>query len=201
MKLSLRKKFDQFQHNQNTQRNVELIINVLLIAIIALFVIRPAAARISGMNENKKEAEVLLAQLTDKRVDLENAEKVINELQDTLPLYEDALPDEPKQFDLLNTLRVAAEREEIVLEQLTHMAGTPGQVSFTITGGGNYSQVTKYIELLEKMPRLLAIEQIIVTKSEINDENIAPSLSVSISGYGYYHYEPVELLHAQSAQE
>lgn len=200
MKVSLRKKFEQFQHDQTTQRNLELIVNLVLILIIAIFVIRPAAANIAAMNESKKEAEALLSQLTSKRSSLEIAEKTVQELQNTLPLYEDALPDEPKQFDLLNTLRVVAEREEVVLEQLTHTAGVPGQVSFTITGGGNYAQATNYIRVLEQVPRLLEIEQIIIAKSEINDESIAPRLSLSVSGYSYYYEELIELLHQQTQQ-
>jgi len=201
MKLSLHKRFEQFQHDQNTQRNVELVVNVLLVAVIAMFVIRPALTRIMTMNENKKIADDLLVQLTHKSAALEKAEELVAELQEDIPLYADALPDEPKQFDLLNTLRVAAEREEMVVEQLTHTAGTPGQVAFTMTGAGSYSQIIKYIEMLEKMPRLLEIEQIVVAKSVINDESIAPGLSVSISGYGYHYQDPVRLLHEQPSEE
>lgn len=201
MKISFHKRFEQFLHNQNLQRNVELVVDALLVVIIVLFIIRPAISSISAMNKSKEEAEALLVQLEEKRGGLEDAQELLGELRDTLPLYEDAFPDEPKQFDLFNTLRVAAEREEVVLEQLTHLAGNPGQVTFTITGGGTYAQITDYVSLLERMPRLFTLENIMITKSDINDEAVAPRLSVSINGIGYYYDGEVELLHESDQLE
>ncbi len=195
MKLSRKKQFQEFVHDPTNLRTIELVVVSILILLITVVVGVPTISDIMQLRDDLKQANVLQAGLSQKRTNLEKAATLAQQTSENRSLFTDAFPTHPKQFDLLNTVRVVGEREDVVFDSIEHaFAGEEGEVNFTITGSGTYDAVTRFIETLEQVPRLIQLTQVAISK--VNEANTQPgtSLSFTIMGLGYYYPEEVALL-------
>lgn len=182
----------ELKRDQGMQRILEIVIDVMLILVLILLAMRPAVGSILNLRGDLQEISALSNRLQQKVDSLSQAEAAVDQLREQEDLLKEALPLEPKQFDLLNQVQLLAGAEAISVEQLFHKAGDPGKVEFNVAGTARYEQIVSFIQKLENMPRLVQVTSVSVTQIEDADQ-ADPLLSFSIIGVGYHYIEPVAL--------
>lgn len=197
MKIPFNDKINLVRQSRLLQRQVELILNIVLIMIMLLLCMYPTFVDIQTISTHQKDINAILSQSNEKLSSLSAAEKLVANTQSSFGLFEDAFPIEPKQFSLINTLRIAAEQRFLDLEEITHRFAQVGVVEFTATGRGTYTDIVEYVAQIEQLPRLVNVSTVDLKVSvvlEDVDTVTNPVLVFTISGQGYYYEDAVSLL-------
>jgi Tfp pilus assembly protein PilO len=192
------KELETLRRNKNAQRIVELVINSILLIVLLGVVAFPLFQSIGQLRTQNAELQELKTSLAQKRESINQAEQQVRELEASVPLLVEALPLAPKQFDLLNQVKIVGETNQLTLEQLLHKAGETKEVEFSVVGTGTYAESVNFLNAIEVLPRLIQVTGISMVAAAL-DESADPELTFTIEGEGYYYPEEVSLIQTVEA--
>lgn len=178
------------------------VFSFLAVSLFAWYAVRPTASTIIHLKREITDKTDVNKQMEDKITALIEAQATYEEIQDKLPLVEQALPHNPDGVILAKQLRNLAvisgsSVSAIQLPSLPLLSkeATPGaktapvkpieEFQVTIVVSGSYENVKAFLMGLLKLRRITAINSISIKQFSHQDDTIS-SLQLSIALKSYY---------------
>lgn len=186
-----------------------LIASLSLVALFIVFALSPTVATIIGLMKKIDVQRQTIVSMDKKINDLIAAQDDLSRFESSLPALEEALPSYPKIESVVNSIELAATRSAVKIESLDFtpisllgknkaIAGKGGEknkskfkdkeielINFSLVVSGNDDNLKIFLTTLEKMPRLIKIDNLSVgNKSKI----------VSLTGYSLCFIDEPNLL-------
>lgn len=165
-----------------------------LVIIFVAFAIRPTFSTIIELRQKLREGQKANKSLDEKITSLSAAQETYAKIEDDLLLLSAAVPGDKKIVDFLNKVNLLASSNELIVETLeykksatsltqTENAGAEkgNTLEFTVSGKGDYGKIKSFTERLEKMQRLVNIENAEVARKEGEEK-----LEFTVVGKIYY---------------
>lgn len=175
---------------------------VIIIIILTLTVFRPTLVNVFKLREKNQKNKEMLAKLIDKAQKLEAIDEV--EIKKRVELVEEVLPSQKPVLELLSSLEQLSVEEGVVFGGLELKPGKIDElsksktereefeISFNIEG--NLSNISSFVNKLEKTPPLMKIERMDLKLSR-GRENISEteeigSLKAALGVRVFYQFLP-----------
>lgn len=184
------------------KNGTEILLSTVLVAFLALFVLRPTISTITALLSEIKNQEKTESQLNTKIAALKQAKQVWTSEQNSIALLDQALPksSQPVQFLQLVEGHTAKHNLKIVTFTLDDIAiigennlkrpNIKGEVPNTniiklsLTVQGNYENLLNFLKDFEELRRTIAIKSI--NLGEQNEEDLTQDLVLTITGSTAY---------------
>jgi Tfp pilus assembly protein PilO len=193
----LKKSLLQFYHNPVAAVSFELFLSVGAIIFFSVFAIRPTLLTMSDLLKEIKDKEELVGQLERKIAALATVQSEYLQLQDQLPLLDQALPNTPELINSLKIIEKIAQQNQLFItnmvvgtipeESTTQPSAASAErvnlpVSLTVTS--DYPTIRQFIEDLQQNRRSFVIDTIVFSKVE---QKGSVSLTATITLYLPYY--------------
>lgn len=195
--------FNRYLKTAKQKTYIELVWTFFLLIILLLFPIRLTFATILDLNQKLREGNKVNTELDSKLANLAQAQNSYTKVKTDLDLLDSALPGKPLILNLLNSVNQIALADNLSLSDLnyqeakvtTAIAGTPfdpnsrtaqsvldvGSFPFVVKGSGDYLNIRKFINDLEKFDRIIQIQNFDLGKGE--DKT---ALDFSVGGQAFW---------------
>lgn len=183
-----------------------IIFSFLAIALFALYAIRPTIATIIYLRKEIADKTTVNNQMEQKIANLIEAQAAYQEIQPLIPIVKDALPENPDAIGMILQLRnlanetgatisaVRVSATPLTVEQNTsqkqkqHTTKT-SEFTFSFVLGGTYTAVTKYLEGLTTIRRIISIESLnIQPEGDESGRNSSNMLKLTVQLKSFYSY-------------
>jgi len=175
-----------------TQKIISVILTLIALCLFGLFVINPTLSTIVKLRKEISDNEIVNQKLGEKISALNSLQQAYSRLEDDLPDVLGSIPTSPLVPLFIGQIQAVAKNTNIQISQLQS-----SQVDlfkddetsqkylayvFSFTGDGTYEDITKFIENITNMQRIVGIE----TSTINNAENNNKSLRINIQGMTYF---------------
>ena len=171
-----------------------LILSLLTAAFFGLFAIKPSLVTIGGLVKEVEDKRMASEKLAQKINSLSLAQREYASLQSDLPKVYAVLPRKSNFSKLTKQIEYLAGKNNIFLLNLRIQRISifgekkkelvPLELDFNL--GGGYRNLKVFLEDLEKLERMVTIEDLGFSKKKTGREKIGLPLSLRISAKGYY---------------
>lgn len=175
-----------------TQKIISISLTLIVLCLFGLFAINPTLSTIAKLRKEISDNEIVNQKLGEKISALNSLQQAYSRLEDDLPQLLGSIPTSPLVPLFIGQIQAVAKNTNIQISQLQSSQVDlfkDGEVSqkylvydFSFTGDGTYEDVTKFIENIVNMQRIVGIE----TSTINNAENNNRSLRINIQGVTYF---------------
>lgn len=175
-----------------TQKLVSIILTLIALCLFGLFAINPTLSTIAKLRKEISDNEIANQKLGEKISALSSLQQAYSRLEDNLPDVLGSIPTSPLVPLFIGQIQTVAKNTNIQISQLQSSQVDlfkDGEVSqkyliyaFSFTGDGTYEDITKFIENIINMQRIVGIE----TSTINNAQNNNRSLRINIQGVAYF---------------
>jgi len=189
-----------FVNQQITKVSLELILFLSMIAIFALFALKPTIITIVSLQKEIKLKNEIDQKLAKKVSALSQAQLVLAKVQNSLVYLDKTLPQEVEFTRFEREIEYLAVKNNVILadarfgqfdilgdnlgqelKKTSKTAYTP--LSFTVIAGGSYQDLKNFLKDLEILDRLVIIDEI---KFDKQAQVTGADLQAKITGKVYY---------------
>lgn len=180
--------------NRTVRTYSSVIFSLITITIFGLFAIKPTLATIVSLQKSIAEQQHILDALNNKSLNLAQGRKNYDNLDpQAIAKLNNLLPNSTSLPSLIASLESLAQLHQASISGLqfqpTELVGQPTtlaknaslkEIDFTLNVHGSFSQLTNFLQALEKTRRLITISSVNFGKSE------GGPLVLSINAKAYY---------------
>ena len=162
--------------------SLEIILSVFTVTLLIFAAIRPTLTNVASLQKKVEDLEVVNKKADNKIAQVFAAQTDLDKFQDKLRLYDEAVPDGFKYFDMAGRLELIAQKKGLAIQTITlpgiHLFGTgkgagdwsqkiptksPGniiqaEVSFVVKGSP--AEVKAFLSDIENLDRLTLLSSI-----------------------------------------
>ena len=175
-----------------TQKIISIILTLIALCLFGLFVINPTLSTIAKLRKEISDNEIVNQKLGEKISALNSLQQAYSRLEDDLPQLLGSIPTSPLVPLFIGQIQAVAKNTNIQISQLqssqvdlfkdSEVSQKYLAYAFSFTGDGTYEDITKFIENIVNMQRIVGIE----TSTINNAENNNRSLRINIQGVVYF---------------
>jgi len=175
-----------------TQKIISIILTLIALCLFGLFVINPTLSTIVKLRKEISDNEIVNQKLGEKISALNSLQQAYSRLEDDLPTLLGSIPTSPLVPLFIGQIQAVAKNTNIQISQLqssqvdlfkdSEVSQKYLAYAFSFTGDGTYEDITKFIENIVNMQRIVGIETSTINNAEINNT----SLRISIQGMTYF---------------
>lgn len=191
--------------------SVEVILSVFTIALLILVAIRPTIGTILTLRKSIEDLTELSNKLNSKITSLSQAQQTLEKNSSNVALYRLAVPSDPDLTGLAKRIEILAQEHELKLDSVNYQnipivgnlldidsgkgvlvsPDKPQTVTVNINLVGRFSNISQFVNDLERLDRLVLIESANYQKSKLDPENETfGSVKASIKTSIYYKLMP-----------
>lgn len=177
---------------ERMQKFTTLVFTVTALSFFGLFAISPTLSTIANLNKQLSDNKFVDQQLQDKINNLYLLQQKYSQLTPDLPYVLDSFPKNPQVPLLVAQLQSLAQSSNIAITSLqTFEVEVPNSsvstkkyyaYSFSISAGGSYENLSKFVNSMIKMQRIVSIN--ILTLSRNTGEG--PPTQLNFKGTAYF---------------
>lgn len=177
---------------ERMQKFTTLVFTVTALSFFGLFAISPTLSTIANLNKQLSDNKFVDQQLQDKINNLYLLQQKYGQLTPDLPYVLDSFPKNPQVPLLVAQLQSLAQSSNIAITNLqTFEVEVPNSsvstkkyyaYSFSISAGGSYENLSKFVNSVVKMQRIVSIN--ILTLSRNTGEG--PPTQLNLKGTAYF---------------
>ena len=180
MKLSLKKEgYDKYSKalvpylkNTENQKYISVFLTIGASIFFILFAINPTISTIARLTKEVADNKTLENNLSKKIENINSLGSLFPDIEQDIPLIEDAVPIRPDAPTLVAQIQKLADESAITIGSvevspinLTANQGTSSSTfDFSMTIGGQYNDFSRFLDYLVTMQRALSINSILITK-------------------------------------
>jgi len=175
-----------------TQKLISIILTLMALCLFGLFAINPTLSTIAKLRKEIADYEIINQKLGEKISALSSLQQAYSRLESDVPTVLASVPKSPFVPLFIGQMQSLAISSNIQLSQLQNsqvdLFKEDGEskkyyaYSFTLTGDGTYEDITRFIENITNMQRLVGVD----VSSINNTENNNISLRINFQGVTYY---------------
>ena len=177
---------------ERMQKFTTLVFTIVALSFFGLFAINPTLSTIANLNKQLEDNKFVDQQLQSKINNLYLLQQKYNELTPDLPYVLDSFPKNPQAPLLVGQLQSLAKSSNITVNSLqTFEVEVPNSsvttkkfyaFSFSISASGSYENISKFIDSVVKMQRIVSINIFSLSKNS----GEGPSTQLNFKGTAYF---------------
>ena len=175
-----------------TQKLVSIILTLIALCLFGLFAINPTLSTIAKLRKEIDDYEIINQKLGEKIFALSALQQAYSRLEDKIPTVLGSIPSSPAVPLFIGQVQSVAKNSNI---HVTHLQNSQVDLfkgkktsekyhtySFSLTGDGTYEDITKFVENITNIQRVVGIN----ASSIDNAENNNKTLRFNFQGIAYY---------------
>lgn len=185
-------------YNQPVARaSLELFLTIGTVAFFALFAIRPTLLTMSNLIKELDDKKVLDTQLSEKIASLQSSQIQYAQLEQRLPLLDEAIPLRPQFYEAIVLVEKVASDNNLVIQNLS-LQTIPADkeldqpltsqarqfLPFRVTLSGDYESIKNFVSQVQSLRRLFTVESIVFNAKEEKQQR---RLEATLNIYAYYY--------------
>lgn len=177
---------------ERTERFTSVILTLIALSMFGLFAINPTLSTIAKLQKEIVDLEVINQKLEEKIADLTSLQRAYNRLENDVPVVLGTIPISPFVPLLIGQIQSVARDSNIHVTQIQNSEvelfkeGEPAKkyyfYSFSINADGTYENISRFIDNLTHMQRIVTINTVSINKQA----RIAETLQLNLQGVAYY---------------
>jgi type IV pilus assembly protein PilO len=185
-------------YNQPVARaSLELLLTIGTVAFFALFAIRPTLLTMSNLIKELDDKKVLDTQLSEKIASLQSSQIQYAQLEQRLPLLDEAIPLRPQFYEAIVLVEKVASDNNLVIQNLSLQtipadkeldqpltSQTRQFLPFRVTLSGDYESIKNFVSQVQSLRRLFTVESIVFNAKEEKQQR---RLEATLNIYAYYY--------------
>jgi len=185
-------------YNQPVARaSLELFLTIGTVAFFALFAIRPTLLTMSNLIKELDDKKVLDTQLSEKIASLQSSQIQYAQLEQRLPLLDEAIPLRPQFYEAIVLVEKVASDNNLVIQNLSLQtipadkeldqpltSQTRQFLPFRVTLSGDYESIKNFVSQVQSLRRLFTVESIVFNAKEEKQQR---RLEATLNIYAYYY--------------
>ena len=194
-KLQQKKYFESLPDfkEERTQKFTTLVFTIVALSLFGIFAINPTLSTIANLNKQLADNKFVEQQLSAKINNLYVLQQKYAELQPDMPYVIDSVPKNPLAPLLVAQIQSLAQNSNIVIRGLqtfeVEVPNSPSKqknyyaYSFSLSASGSYENLTKFIDSMVKMQRIIYINVIAISR---NTGQQGPLSQLNFKGTAYF---------------
>lgn len=177
---------------ERMQKFTTLVFTITALSFFGLFAISPTLSTIANLNKQLSDNKFVDQQLQSKINNLYLLQQKYSELTPDLPYVLDSFPNNPQVPLLVAQLQSLAQSSNVAITNLqTFEVEVPNSsvntkkyysFSFSISAGGSYGDISKFINSMVKMQRIVSINVLSLSRNS----GEGPSTQLNFKGTAYF---------------
>jgi len=169
-----------------------LVFTITALSFFGIFAISPTLSTIANLNKQVSDNKFVDQQLQDKIKNLYLLQQKYDQLTPDLPYVLDSFPKNPQVPLLVAQLQSLAQSSNIVIDSLrTFEVEVPNSsvstkkyyaFSFNISASGSYESLTKFVDSMVKMQRIVSINSLSLNRNQGD----GPPTQLNFKGTAYF---------------
>lgn len=185
-----------------TQVSLTIVMSLVIVAIFAVFALRPTLVTIVTLRKTILESRKTLEQLQSKTTNVQRAAELLETIKPSLARVDLGITKEGADYRSITTQIEMITRQAGVQLQSESLGATllysrviapynpnkdQGVVALPVTlrVSGSYTNIVDFLRALTNMERSIGVDSIVVTK-EAGGREGGVAVSLNVSGYVYY---------------
>lgn len=185
-----------------TQVSLTIVMSLVIVAIFAVFALRPTLVTIVTLRKTILESRKTLEQLQSKTTNVQRAAELLETIKPSLARVDLGITKEGADYRSITTQIEMITRQAGVQLQSESLGATllysrviapynpnkdQGVVALPVTlrVSGSYTNIVDFLRALTNMERSIGVDSIVVTK-EAGGREGGTTVSLNVSGYVYY---------------
>ncbi len=175
-----------------TQKFTSSILTLIALAFFSLFVISPTLSTIAKLKKEIADSAIINQRLEKKIAALASLQQAYSRLKNDVPVVLEAIPQSSNVPLFIGQIQSVARSSNVRLSQMQNLQvdlfeqnETPKRYysySFSLTAGGTYEDISKFMENITNMQRIVGIDASSIDKEGSSNK----SLRLNLKGVVYY---------------
>lgn len=175
---------------EKNQQYFAVILTLGASIFFALFAINPTLSTIAHLRREVLDSKSVEKKLSDKINSLSSLSQEYQNVQKDIPYVLDAIPNKPESLILTAQIQSIAQSSAVTISniQISPMSldvlesTNSSSLTFNLSANGSYEDIKKFVSSLVDMQRIVSVDAISVSKTEIADDKV----DLSIKGSSYF---------------
>lgn len=177
---------------ERTQKLVSIILTLITLCLFGLFAINPTLSTIAKLRKEIDDDEIINQKLEEKISALSSLQKAYVRLEDKIPTVLGSIPQSPTVPLFIGQVQSVAKNSNIQVSLLQNSrvdlfkegkgSEKYSAYSFSLAGEGLYEEITKFMEDITNMQRVVGVN----VSSIDNVKNNNKTLRFNFQGVAYY---------------
>lgn len=174
-----------------------VLLSFFTVVFFSVLAIRPTVTTIGQLVREIEDKRSINAALDNKLNALDSLQGELVRVQSDIPLIFNVLPDNSALGRLMQSLEYLAQQQGVALVSVrfqpipvTEGADSKGEkaqtVQFSMSLGGSFSNITAYLNTLERLDRLIVISKVNFISSASNFRGQGFSTVAEVEGQGFF---------------
>lgn len=178
--------------NKNTKKFTTIILTLIAVSLFGLFAINPTLSTIAKLQKELEDNQFIDNSLRQKISNLSVLQQKYSALQNDLPIILNTIPQDSQIPLVMGEIQSLVKQSNIQLESLQNFQvelvkdndinNKYYSFEFSVSGFGSYDDISKFINSLASMQRLIDIKALAVNRQ--TDTNA--SLRFTLRGIAFY---------------
>lgn len=178
--------------NKNTKKFTTIILTLIAVSLFGLFAINPTLSTIAKLQKELEDNQFIDNSLRQKISNLSVLQQKYSALQNDLPIILNTIPQDSQIPLIMGEIQSLVKQSNIQLESLqnfqvelvknNNINNKYYSFEFSVSGFGSYDEISKFINSLANMQRLIDIKALSVNRQ--TDTNA--SLRFTLRGIAFY---------------
>lgn len=178
--------------NKNTKKFTTIILTLIAVSLFGLFAINPTLSTIAKLQKELEDNQFIDNSLRQKISNLSVLQQKYSALQNDLPIILNTIPQDSQVPLVMGEIQSLVKQSNIQLESLQNFQvelvknndfnNKYYSFEFSVSGFGSYDEISKFINSLASMQRLIDIKALSVNRQTDNNA----SLRFTLRGIAFY---------------
>lgn len=178
--------------NKNTKKFTTIILTLIAVSLFGLFAINPTLSTIARLQKELEDNQFIDNSLRQKISNLSVLQQKYSALQNDLPIILNTIPQDSQIPLVMGEIQSLVKQSNIQLESLQNFQvelvknndinNKYYSFEFSVSGFGSYDDISKFINSLASMQRLIDIKALAINRQ--TDTNV--SLRFTLRGIAFY---------------
>lgn len=178
--------------NKNTKKFTTIILTLIAVSLFGLFAINPTLSTIAKLQKELEDNQFIDNSLRQKISNLSVLQQKYSALQNDLPIILNTIPQDSQIPLVMGEIQSLVKQSNIQLESLQNfqvelvknndLNNKYYSFEFSVSGFGSYDEISKFINSLASMQRLIDIKALSVNRQTDNNA----SLRFTLRGIAFY---------------
>ena len=180
--------------SERSQKFFGIVLTLCALSFFGFFAIKPTVSTIVKLQKELSDNQFVLSQMETKIKNLTELRKQYSDLQNNIPIITSAIPIQPDAHLLFAQIQSIAQTSNVTIKKLQNseveILGNDKNAnkdyysySFSIGGSGSFENISKFIQILTSMERIVNIDTF--STNNISDQNNT-SLGFDIQGTVFF---------------
>lgn len=175
---------------EKNQQYFAVILTLGASIFFALFAINPTISTIAHLRREVLDSKSVEKKLSDKINNLSSLSQEYQNIQKDIPYILDAIPNKPESLILAAQIQSIAQSSAVTISDIEVSpmsldvleSTNSSSLTFTLSANGSYEDIKKFVSSLIDMQRIVSVDAISVSKTDIADDKV----DLNIKGSSYF---------------